>query len=168
MSTFDTAARSATLQQAALEASTVPKRKHPVFNRRELRLLGIAHLFGRTILLSRDVDCHRMIKRLLSRVAAAGESTFSSARKRAQSLNALAWRPRPHARMCGVNRRKNLQVLFRLGLCSLSPFPVLLNAATGKEYALATTTTMTLWICLSPTTARTCCIATTETELSRM
>src|SRR5207247_11228837 len=66
MSTFDTAARSATLQQAALEASTVPKRKHPVFNRRELRLLGIAHLFGRTILLSRDVDCHRMIKRLLA------------------------------------------------------------------------------------------------------
>jgi len=37
--------------------------------------------------------------------------------------------------MCGVNRRKNLQVLFRLGLCSLSPFPVLLNAATGKENA---------------------------------
>ncbi len=37
--------------------------------------------------------------------------------------------------MCGVNRRKNLQVLFRLGLCSLSPFPVLLNAGTGKENA---------------------------------
>jgi len=52
--------------------SEVPKSKHPVFNRRELRLLGIAHLFGRTILLSRDVDCHRMIKRLLGRVAAAG------------------------------------------------------------------------------------------------
>src|SRR5207245_1005950 len=37
--------------------------------------------------------------------------------------------------MCGVNRRKNLQVPFRLGLCSLSPCPVLLNAGTGKENA---------------------------------
>jgi len=34
-----------------------------------------------------------------------------------------------------VNRRENLQVLFRLGLCSLPPFPLLSHAGTAKENA---------------------------------
>src|SRR5207253_8656750 len=38
-----------------------------------------------------------------------------------------------HAKIWPVNRRQTLQMLFRLGLCSLPPFPLLLPAKTGSE-----------------------------------
>ena len=107
MSTLATAAPSVTLQPAVLEASKAVSSSHRLLDVRDLRFFSIAH--------------HLV------------EQYYCLAWSISIAEKPFARRFRPNAKICRMNRRKSLQALFQLWLCSLPPFSRLLHATTGKE-----------------------------------